>query len=94
MDKEIFIPGTTESVKKNVKDSAMLKEAINAFFEVNYKAMKGFILEYGEKIFFSDLYRYFNYGWWKFPGNKYQTYAGIVISFFSDACIDVNKTDS
>jgi hypothetical protein len=80
---KIFIaPGTIKS-KKSVSDFQILNEAINAFFECNFKAMKGFIFEYGEAEFFTDLKKYFDLGYWRNPCNKYCTYTSIVISFFT-----------
>jgi hypothetical protein len=82
MDKETFVPPETESIKKSVNDFQLLKEAINAYFSLNFKAMKGIILEYGEENFFKDLSIYFTQGYWRIPANKYATFAGMTIAFF------------
>lgn len=81
MNPEIFTPILKEEDKKLFQDADLLKEAINCFIEANYKGMKGFILEYGEENFFSDLRHYFARGHWLRPGNKYEVFSGIVIAF-------------
>jgi hypothetical protein len=76
-----FIPPTTERILKNINDVGIMNAAIEDFFECNYKQMKGLILEYGEEKFFSDLYRYFNAGYWRNSANRYVTFAGMTIAF-------------
>jgi len=82
MDKEIFIPPATEKIKNSISDFAIIRETVNAYYHLNFKAMQGFILEYGEADFFSDLNKYFNAGYWKNPANKYATFVGMTLAFF------------
>jgi hypothetical protein len=81
MDPEtIFLP--CERKIATITDQDIIKQAVNCYFEINYKGMKGFILEYGEETFFSDLVKYLNSGYWRNPVNKYYTFTGITIAFF------------
>lgn len=82
MDPQIFIPPDTIKFKRSVSDFALLKEAVRSYYDVNFKAMKGFVLEYGEIDFWEDLNKYFNAGYWRNPANKYATFVGMTISFF------------
>jgi hypothetical protein len=80
MVEEIFIPSKRITVL--VSDAAMIDEAINCYLDGRKEEMKGFILEYGEEQFFSDLVRYFEAGYWRNPRNKYHLFVGITVSFF------------
>lgn len=82
MDNETFVAPDTEKIKSSVSDYELIKEAVNAYCQLNFKAMQGFILEYGEYNFFFDLNKYFNAGRWNNQSNKYATFVGITIAFF------------
>jgi hypothetical protein len=76
----VFIPSTKPD--PTIKDREFLRLAVNSYFSCDYKQMKGFILEYGEKEFFEDLVTYLNSGYWRNSNNKYVVFRAIVISFF------------
>jgi hypothetical protein len=81
MDPEtVFIPVSKPC--PTIRDIDFVRRAVNCYFMCDYKEMKGFILEYGEKEFFEDLVTYFDSSYWRNSNNKYLTFRGIVIAFF------------
>jgi hypothetical protein len=80
MDTEIFIPSKRDVAE--IQDPSMMNQIISLYLDRQFKEMKGFILEYGEENFFSDLVIHFKYGYWRNPTNRYYVFAGITVAFF------------
>jgi len=82
MNYEYHIATPNQKLRDHLSDPAMMHNIFSAYCSRSYAEMKGLIMEYGEYLFFQDLKRFLEIGYWRNSINKYYIFCDITIKFF------------